>query len=93
VDSTRTAIEDIDAILPKLAAPPTAEEINCGWTEEAKNSAHAYFSTLRNSLAEGKPLPALAIVRGLDHRGVVEGNLLEEIAGIANRVRGMKGAL
>jgi hypothetical protein len=80
-------IDDIEALVAKLSLPCSASEAGDGWTSESKAAARDYFVRLRTALSERSKLPELGIVRGLDHWGVVGGDLLEEAASITSRLR------
>ena len=77
----------VESVLARLGAPLSEEDIASGWTIESQEVAMEYFETLREAMTLNQPLPPLGIVRGLDHRGVVGGDLLEEIARVTNYLR------
>ena len=79
--------EQIESIMQTLQAPITEEESSVGWSVPSKEAAHIYFIGLHAALDSGNPLPPLGIVRGLDHWGVVGGDLLESIAKATNQLR------
>ena len=77
-------LSNISDVLVLLAAPVTATEEISGWTLESKDVARTYLLGLQSALKSGEILPPLGVVRGLDHRGVTGGELLEVIAAISN---------
>ncbi len=79
--------QQLAEILSALSDPPTPEELQGGWTQESKHAAHKYVTELSAALNSGAPLPPLGIVRGLDHWGVIGGDLLESIAKVSNTLR------
>ena len=85
--SRATVIQDIEALLSKLSLPVSAAEAEDGWTTQSKAAARDYFEKLQTALNQGSEMPDLGIARGLDHWGVVGGELLKEAARITNYVR------
>lgn len=82
-----TALNEVELILARLDGALTEEDLVSGWTNESQEAAKQYFQTLRSALIANQPLPPLGIIRGLDHRGVVGGELLDEIARVTNLLR------
>ena len=76
----------IQSALVKLALPLSKDERRDGWSTAAKAAMHASIAKLIN--AETSPLGVFAIhiPRAADHWGVLDGELLEAISLIANRV-------
>lgn len=89
--TTPSIEQQLHEILTVLSVPPTSEEEIDGWSNESKNAAYKYFSELHTAFASGATLPPLGIVRGLDHWGVVGGELLESIARVTNQLRRVSG--
>lgn len=81
------ALNEVESILARLDMPLDANDFASGWTIESQEAAKQYFRTLQSALISNQPRPPLGIVRGLDHRGVVGGDLLEEIARVTNVLR------
>lgn len=82
-----TVQEQIQTIRRALRSPVSPEEDADGWTTKSKEAANNYLGTIEAALASGNRLPPLGIVRGLDHWGVVGGELLESIATVSNLLR------
>lgn len=80
-------IPDIESLMAMLGQPVSTEEAEDGWTQQSKEAALVYFTSLRQAITTGNSLPPLGIVRSLDHWGVVSGALLEEAARITNKLR------
>jgi hypothetical protein len=80
----------IDDIVGELSHPLSLQEADEGWTEKSKTAIGVFFKELRSNILSGGPLPPLSIARGLDHWGVVNGELLEKAAVISNQLRNMK---
>ncbi len=78
--------QQIETILQTLSLPVAAEDAAVVWSVQSKEAAYKYFVNLRTSMDSGQPLH-LGIVRGLDHWGVVGGELLESIAKVTNSLR------
>jgi hypothetical protein len=83
-------IKKIDEVIGELSLPLTSKEAAEGWTERGKVAIEAFFKELRSKILSGEPLPSLSIARGLDHWGVVNGELLEKSAKISNDLRNIK---
>lgn len=81
------ALKKIESILARLNVPLKEDDFVSGWTIESQKAAKEYFEKLRSALISSHPLPPLGIVRGLDHRGVTGGDLLEAIAHVTNVLR------
>lgn len=77
----------IDQVMTMLAVPLSSAEAKDGWTVESKKAIKSYFEDLKEKLQSGDTLPPLNISRGLDHRGVVGGPILELAAQISNELR------
>ena len=84
--SRATVIQDIDALLSRLSLPVSEAEAKDGWTAQSKAAARTYFLELRAAVHDGSQMPDLGIARGLDHWGVIGGDLLKEAARITNYV-------
>ena len=82
-----SAIDAVESIVKRLGQPLNNDDLEGGWTPESQEAANQYFQKLRSALIADQPLPPLGIVRGLDHRGVVGGDMLEEIARVTNMLR------
>jgi hypothetical protein len=87
MNSSQESLNLIDDVIAELSALVTADERASGWEDESKQATVKYFTEIRECLITGTPLPSLDIVRGLDHWGVSDGNLLKKIARIANHLR------
>jgi hypothetical protein len=77
----------ISELLIALSSPLTASEEADGWSPESKHATRKYLLGLQSALETGSELPPLGITRGLDHWGVIGGDLLESISEITNRIR------
>ena len=85
--STPTIEQQLSDILAALSVPPTADEEQSGWSQESKSAIHKYFSELKAAVDSGSQLPPLGVLRGLDHWGVVGGELFRSIAQVTNCLR------
>jgi hypothetical protein len=77
----------IARLISILGRAVTGSERANGWTEATKKRTKTYFQNILKRLRLKQKLPALDIVRSLDHDGVAGGSLLERIAKIANELR------
>jgi|GEM_PF-6334263 len=80
---------DLESLIKKLENPLTEMDFNCGWTEGAQTATLKLLRDIDNDLQRGKTLPHLNLGRGLDHWGVEEGVLLEEISRLSNKLRSL----
>jgi len=86
----KTQIEsDLESLIKKLESPLTEMDFSCGWTEGAQAATLELLREIGNDLQSGKILPHLNLGRGLDHWGIEEGVLLEEICRLSNRLRSL----
>ena len=70
-----------------MNAPLREDEIKNGWSPESQEVAKTYLEALKSALISRADLPSLGITRGLDHWGVVGGDLFEDIARVTNKLR------
>ena len=76
--------------IDEVTLPLTSKEAAEGWTERGKVAIEAFFKELRSKILSGEPLPSLSIARGLDHWGVVNGELLIKSVEISYDLRKIK---
>jgi len=81
----------IEAAIVALAAPLTEQEIKQGWSSGAKAALGQYLERLLRDGLANQDFTAISISRAADHWGVVDGPLLEELAGISNELRSSVG--
>jgi hypothetical protein len=80
-------LEDIELILERLAKPLTTKDIADGWSIECRKMIIRVFEDIKATLLSEGKLPPMFIARGLDHWGVIDGDLLEFAAKISNKLR------
>lgn len=79
---------EIKLLTTDLSEPLAQSEISAGWTVEAQQAMLKLLGELDHDIAAGKSLPKnLSIGRGLDHWGVEEGELLQRMCRLSNRLR------
>jgi hypothetical protein len=78
---------EISTALKTLAQPLSPDEIAGGWTPEAKAAMHKLLTELKEKIQAGQSLPQLSLSRALDHWGVSDGALLEQMAHLSNELR------
>lgn len=81
---------EIEELIGELSAPLTPAETRSGWRQEIKESTQQYFEDILERVRSKEALPALDIVRSLDHSGVIGGLLLHKVAKIVNKLRSGK---
>lgn len=88
----RTSLmEQVQRIIQELASALPQEELDCGWTDESRESMLVFFKELRQDAEAGVPLskrPEYAtVVRLLDYWGISEGPLCDHALEISACVR------
>lgn len=76
-----------------LAAQLTEQEIKQGWSPGAKAALGQYLQRLLRDGLANHDFTGISISRAADHWGVIDGPLLEELAGISNELRSIKAGL
>ncbi len=92
-----TKIEDIaqrvNHMVDRLSEPLSEPEFKSGWTQESKDAMREFFARLRDDLAGGRKVADVpeyrSISRGMDHWGIVEGELLDEADTISAEIRSL----
>ena len=70
-------------MIEKLSQPLSELEIKNGWGKECQQAMLKLFGELEESIKNDKVIQEMHIARGLDHWGVVGGDLMEKIAKIS----------
>jgi hypothetical protein len=83
-------VEDLNKLAADLCLPLSKADEAAGWTTRAQGALLNLLNEIREALVEGRPIPNLYIGRGLDHWGVVEGDLLERACALSISLRGMR---
>ncbi|HLO65320.1 MAG TPA: hypothetical protein VK165_20345 [Azonexus sp.] len=86
----QTLEEMIDEVIIDLSNPVSALESVDGWTTESKHAMKIFFEDIKKKLRSNDELPPLFISKGLDHWGVVGGQILEKSAQISNELRAIR---
>jgi hypothetical protein len=79
----------VEAILRRLRSGLTEEDVQSGWTERARDAMIVFFDRMLRDVHTGQslmPLEYRTILRGLDHWGVVAGELFDKAAEISANV-------
>ncbi len=79
-------INEIDAYIPSLVAPPSAAEIADGWDAPHKQKALKMMNDFRSALIGETETPKWSIVRTMDSWGV-SGELFDRACAISNHIR------
>lgn len=89
--TTDLLLQRVDKIVRKLSNQLSENDIDGGWCEESRLAMLKFFETLRDDLLNGVDVSTKAeyasIARGMDHWGIVSGQLLEEATGISAEIR------
>ena len=86
MDKRASVIRKIERVINSLSNPLPPSEIANGWTEESRQAMLKFFKALHSQLMSGQVELAehasFHLVRGMDHWGIIEGNLLKEASEI-----------
>lgn len=89
--TTGLLLQRVDKIITTLSNPLSADNMGGGWSEESRLAMLRFFETLRDDLVNGVDVSAKAeyasIARGMDHWGIVSGQLLEDATRVSAEIR------
>jgi hypothetical protein len=86
-------IEMVDHIIERLNQPLPQSELEFGWNEEERLFWRAFFEKMQwqlvdDTLWDNPELEAYVVIwYGMDHHGIVDGDILEEAVGISAEMR------
>jgi hypothetical protein len=86
----------IEEVLLHLRSGLSEEDVRSGWTERAREAMIVFFDRMLRDVHTGQslmPLEYRTILRGLDHWGVMEGELFDQSAEISGTVAVLVGDL
>lgn len=84
-------IKKIDGFIEKLSMPLTPDEMRNGWDEENQRFFIDFFKKVKGEVEAGISVEYVgSIGRGMDSRGIVEGDLLDEACGISVGLKALK---
>ncbi len=79
-DNSR-AIEALDGLLGRLNKSATGRDVDGGWREETRDAVIKIILTAKDQIQRGVRCDAaFHFVRWMDHMGLVDGPLLQEIS-------------
>ena len=79
-------IDAIKVLCEKLSNKLPEEEYANGWTDARRMDMLRYFQKLEQDLASGVQIPYIPLGRTLDSVGISEGDLLEDLFRITNKI-------
>ncbi len=86
MDKRASVIRKIKRMINSLSNPLPPSEIASGWTEESRHAMLNFFKDLYSQLMSDQfdlaEHASFHLVRGMDHWGIIEGDLLEEASEI-----------
>jgi hypothetical protein len=91
MDKRTAVLRKIEQMINKLSNPLPPSEIANGWSEESRQAMLKFFKNLHSELTSGQfnlaEHASFHLIRGMDHWGIIEGDLLEEAAEIQADLR------
>ena len=82
---------NVDRLVQLLSEPVSADEANCGWSMPAKEGMRKFMTKLLSDIDHDpffyQKLEYRTIARGLDHWGVLSGQLCDELTDISSLIR------
>jgi hypothetical protein len=80
--------KELDFLITRLSGSLTEEDLDCGWTIQSQTALLISFKKIKNEAENTTAVKNSKIsgqlVRGMDHWGIVKGELLEAAVRIEN---------
>jgi hypothetical protein len=78
MDPQDSLLQQIDCMIERLSNTLPVKETEGGWTRKSQEFFLEFFGKLKRALLKGETMACGSIGRGMDHWGIVSGNLLKD---------------
>ncbi len=91
MENRNQILKELDFLIARLSGSLTEQDLDCGWTPQSQKALLTCFEKIKGEAENEKVVKRFKIsgqlVRGMDHWGVVKGELLEAAARIENLLK------